>query len=53
MNNTSFDFHYFISSISLGIFKECPILFLGEEELSEDIVNNINKNFNEKVQIIM
>jgi len=40
-------------SISLGILKGCPILFLGEEELPKDVVNDINKDFNAKVQIII
>ncbi|MHA1337804.1 MAG: PIN domain-containing protein [Promethearchaeota archaeon] len=39
-------------SISLGIFQNCPIFFLEERELSEDIVNKINKEFNARIYIV-
>ena len=39
-------------SISLGIFQDCPIFFLKERELSEDVVNKINKEFKAKIYLV-
>ncbi|MFO8018277.1 MAG: PIN domain-containing protein [Promethearchaeia archaeon] len=39
-------------SIATGIIRNCPILFLEEQELSEEIVNQINKNFHSKVILL-
>ncbi|MHA1293054.1 MAG: PIN domain-containing protein [Promethearchaeota archaeon] len=39
-------------SISLGIFQDCPIFFLKERELSEEIVYKINEEFNTKIYLV-
>ena len=39
-------------SISLAILRECPVLFLPEVELSREIVNQINKEYNAKIQLV-
>ena len=39
-------------SISLGIFLNCPVFFLKERELSEDVVNKINEEFNARIYIV-
>ncbi|MGV9172852.1 MAG: hypothetical protein ACOC35_09825 [Promethearchaeia archaeon] len=39
-------------SISLGIFQNCPILFLEEKELSDKIVKQISNEFSAKIKII-
>ena len=39
-------------SISLAILQECPVFFLQEAELSRSIVNQINKEYNAKIQIV-
>ena len=39
-------------SISLAILQECPVFFLSEVELSMEIVNQINKEFNAKIHIV-
>jgi len=39
-------------SISLAILQECPVFFLPEVELSMEIVNQINKEFNAKIHIV-
>jgi predicted nucleic acid-binding protein len=39
-------------SISLGIFQDCPIFFLKEKELSEEIINKINEEFKTKIYAV-
>ncbi len=39
-------------SISLGHFQDCPIFFLEERELSEEIVKKVNEEFNTKIYIV-
>ncbi len=39
-------------SISLAILQECPVFFLPEVELSREIVNQINKEYNAKIHIV-
>lgn len=39
-------------SISLAILQECPVFFLPEAELSRETVNQINKEYNAKIQIV-
>ncbi len=39
-------------SISLAILQECPVFFLPEVELSREIVDKINREFNAKIQIV-
>lgn len=39
-------------SISLGIFQDCPIFFLKERELSEDIINKINEEYKSKIYAV-
>ncbi len=39
-------------SISLAILQECPVFFLPEAELSRSIVNQINEEYNAKIQIV-
>jgi len=39
-------------SIALAILQECPVFFLPEAELSRSIVNQINKDYNAKIQIV-
>jgi len=39
-------------SISLGHFQDCPIFFLKERELSEDVIYKINEEFNTKIYIV-
>ena len=39
-------------SISLAILQECPVFFLPEVELSREIVNQINKEYNAKIQLV-
>lgn len=39
-------------SISLAILQECPVFFLPEVELSREIVNEINREYNAKIQIV-
>jgi predicted nucleic acid-binding protein len=39
-------------SISLGILKNCPILFLEEEELSKERTTEINKEYNSQIKLI-
>ncbi|GAJ21112.1 unnamed protein product, partial [marine sediment metagenome] len=37
-------------SISLAILQECPVFFLPELELSREIVDKINREYNAKIQ---
>ena len=39
-------------SISLAILQECPLFFLPEVELSREIVDEINREYNAKIQIV-
>ena len=39
-------------SISLAILQECPLFFLPEVELSKEIVDKINREYNTKIQIV-
>ena len=39
-------------SISLAILQECPLFFLPEVELSREIVEKINREYNAKIQIV-
>lgn len=39
-------------SISLSHFQNCPVLFLEEKELNEEIFNKINKEFNTQIYIV-
>lgn len=39
-------------SISLAILQECPVFFLPEYELSIDIADKINKEYNVKIHIV-
>jgi len=39
-------------SISLAILQECPVFFLPEAELSRSIVNQINEEYNTKIQLV-
>lgn len=39
-------------SISLGIFQDCPIFFLKEKELTEEIINKINEEFKTKIYAV-
>ena len=39
-------------SISLGVLQECPVLFLPEFELSREIVNEINTDYNAKIELV-
>jgi len=39
-------------SISLAILQVCPVFFLPEVELSREIVDKINREFNAKIQIV-
>lgn len=39
-------------SIALGLLQNCPVLFLEEKELSEDVVNKINEEFVAKIYLI-
>ena len=39
-------------SISLGYFQNCPTFFLEERELSKDLIEKINKDFDTKAYII-
>jgi len=39
-------------SISLGYFQNCPIFFLEEKELSKDLIEKINKDFDTKAYVI-
>jgi predicted nucleic acid-binding protein len=39
-------------SLSLAHFQDCPIFFLRERELSEEIIKQINKDFNIKIYIV-
>ena len=39
-------------SISLAILQECPVFFLPEVELSREIVDKINREYNAKIQIV-
>ncbi|TFG20945.1 MAG: type II toxin-antitoxin system VapC family toxin [Promethearchaeota archaeon] len=39
-------------SISLGQFQDCPIFFLEERELSQDVIKKINEEFKAKIYIV-
>jgi len=39
-------------SISLAILQECPVFFLPEVDLSREIVDEINREYNAKIQIV-
>ncbi len=39
-------------SIASGVIQDCPILFLKEKELSDEIVKKINDQFNSKIYLI-
>ncbi|NVM36539.1 MAG: hypothetical protein HWN81_13160 [Candidatus Lokiarchaeota archaeon] len=39
-------------SISLGISQDCPIFFLKERELSEEVINKVNKEFKAKIYTV-
>jgi len=39
-------------SISLAILQECPLFFLPEVELSREIIDNINREYNAKIQLV-
>lgn len=39
-------------SIAVGVFQKCPVLFLKENELSDEIVNDINEEFNVEIHIL-
>ena len=39
-------------SISLAMLQECPVFFLSEVELSMGVVNQINREYNTKIQIV-
>jgi len=39
-------------SISLAILQDCPVFFLPEVELSREIVDKINREYNAKIQIV-
>ncbi|MBA7651673.1 hypothetical protein ES703_59492 [subsurface metagenome] len=39
-------------SISLAILQECPLFFLPEVDLSREIVDKINREYNAKIQIV-
>jgi len=39
-------------SISLGHFQDCPIFFLKERELPEDMINKINEEFKSKIYTV-
>ena len=39
-------------SIAVGVFQKCPVLFLKEKELSDEIVNDINEEFNVEIHIL-
>ena len=39
-------------SISLAILQKCPVFFLPEAELSRETVNQINKEYDVKIQIV-
>jgi len=39
-------------SISLGVLQECPVLFLPEFELSREIINQINAEYNAKIELV-
>ncbi len=39
-------------SIATGIVQSCPILFIEEEELSEDIVEQINRDFKSEILVL-
>lgn len=39
-------------SIATSIVKNCPVLFLKEKELSDEIIKNINSEFNSKIYIL-
>jgi len=39
-------------TISLGHFQDCPIFFLKERELSEEIIKKVNEEFNTKIYIV-
>ena len=39
-------------SLSLAYFQDCPVFFLKERELSEEMIKKINKDFNIKIHIV-
>lgn len=39
-------------SIATGILQNCPIIFLTEAELTEDVIERINKEFSSDIHII-
>ena len=39
-------------SISLAFLQECPVFFLPEYELPEETVNQINKAYNVKIELV-
>ena len=39
-------------SIAVGFLHSCPILFLKEEELSDEIINKIKENYNVDIYVI-
>lgn len=39
-------------SISLAILQECPLFFLPEVEISREIVDKINREYNAKIQLV-
>ncbi|MHA1190917.1 MAG: PIN domain-containing protein [Promethearchaeota archaeon] len=39
-------------SISLAILQECPVFFLPEAELSREIVDKINREYDAKIKIV-
>jgi len=39
-------------SISLAILQECPVFFLPEVELSSEIIDQINREYNAKVHLV-
>jgi hypothetical protein len=39
-------------SISLSHFQNCPVIFLKEKELNEEIVKKINEEFNTQIYIV-
>lgn len=39
-------------SISLAVLQECPVFFLPEYELPGEIVNQINREYNVKIELV-
>ncbi|KKK44990.1 hypothetical protein LCGC14_2460730 [marine sediment metagenome] len=39
-------------SISLSILQECPVFFLPEDELSEDTIEKINKEYKANIHLV-